>query len=186
MNDTIVGDPLFTIPLNIPEIQDLGIDSGTLCFEVHGEDDKNFNLLSDTCTSVNAHYTEVTDYLNVVDSIAVRAVDLAGECKNITVDLTGCSASIDGTQLNESDHYRSEGISVRRYSGRVRISVPNGNNSFTLVMWAICQTNTLTDPFTEEEFQADMIKFVIARGLNLNESSHGLLGKSREILPVIS
>jgi len=43
-------------------------------------------------------------------------------------------------------------------------------------MWTICQNNTLSDPFTEEQFAARMIKFVIARGLNLNESSHGLLG----------
>ena len=175
VNDTVVGDPLLTVPL--PSIQDLGIgiDSASLCFEIHGERDKYFNLVTDKCVSVNAHYFTVTDYLNGINIIAVRAVNNNGQCKNISVNLQGCSASVDGVVL--TTNYRSHGIFVRRYPDRVRISVPNCNLSSTLVMWAICQNNTLTDPFTEEQFAARMIKFVIARGLNLNESCHGLLGR---------
>ena len=124
---------------------------------------------------MNAHYVAINDYLNVVDSVAIRVVDDVGRCRNIRVDLQGCSASIDDMPL--SSPYRSSGISVRPYQGRVRISAPNCNSSITLVMWTICQNNTLTDPFTYVPFRAQMIKFVIARGINLNESSHGLLGK---------
>ena len=36
-----------------------------------------------------------------------------------------------------------------------------------LVMWVICENRN----------DQDMIKFVIARGVNLRASSHGLLGK---------
>jgi len=174
VNDTVVGDPLLTV--SIPNICELGIgiDSALLCFEIHGERDSYFNLVTDECVSVNAHYFAVTDYLNGIDSISVRAVDNAGQCKNISVNLQGCSASVDGVTL--TTNYRSRGIFVRPYPDRVRISVPNCNITSTLVMWTICQNNTLSDPFTEEQFAARMIKFVIACGLILNESSHGFLG----------
>ena len=48
-NDTVVGDPLFTVPITV---------MGTsLCFEVQGLANRIFNLVSDVCTTVNAHYT---------------------------------------------------------------------------------------------------------------------------------
>ncbi len=150
---------------------------GALCFEIHGDHDKYFNLVSDMCTSVNTHYTEFNDYLNIMDAISVRAVDNSGRCRNIDVQLQGrqCVATIDGTEI--VDEVEEADISVRKFERRIRISVPNCNGTISLDMWAICQTNTIEDPFTEgETFQADMIKFVITRGLSLNESSHGLLG----------
>ena len=161
--------------MNPITILDIGLRNASLCFEIHGDHDKYFNLVSDSCTSVNVHYTEIVEYLNIVDSVAVRAVDDAGQCRNIAVDLDGCSTSVDGEEIMED--MNKDGIFVRLYDRRVRISVPNCNGTITLVMWAICQTNTLTVPYTDDEFQADMIKFVIARGFNLNETSHGLLGE---------
>jgi len=57
VNDTVVGDPLLTVP--IPNMRELGIgiDSALLCFEIHGERDSYFNLVTDKCVSVNARYT---------------------------------------------------------------------------------------------------------------------------------
>ena len=40
------------------------------------------------------------------------------------------------------------------------------------------QNGTLWDPDTGLEYMAPMIRFVIRRGLNLNESSHGILGEN--------
>ena len=163
------------MPIYVPGLQSVGLDSASLCYEIHGEDDQYFNLVSDCCTSVNAHYVSINDYLNVVDEVAIRVVDDIGQCRNIRIDLEGCSASIDGMTI--SSPYRAFGVTVRPYQGRVRISTPNCDSDITLVMWTICQNNTIIDPFTYVPFRAQMIKFVIARGINLNESSHGLIGR---------
>ena len=58
------------------------------------------------------------------------------------------------------------GITVIRYEGRVKISVPNCGR-MELVLWFICKTvNNIT---TSE--------FIIARGVNLQPILHGLVGE---------
>lgn len=186
VNDTIVGDPLLAVPLSLDSIPaDLQTDLTTslrskrpsLCFEVHGERDENFNLISDSCVSVNAHYVEIKTGFNVMDEIGVRAMDRGGACHNIAVHVDTCSAVVDGQKLN--GNYRSAGITIRnQYAGHVRVSVPNCNSTSHLVMYIICQKHlSVEDPYGGPNFNASMIKFVIARGINLNENSHGLLGE---------
>ena len=151
-----------------------------LCYEIHGKANEYFNLVSDSCVSVNAHYTRAHQLLryNVIDEITVRAVGLDGVCRNITVSSTGCQASIDGTLLNST--YSSAGISIRMYQNRVRISAPNCQD-LDLVMWVLCVQNTLRG-FPEQRepnitVDVDMLHFVIARGLNIRETAHGLIGE---------
>ncbi len=179
VNDTIVGDPLLTVPLTNLNLNglDLGIEGQpSLCFEIHGDSNTYFNLVTDNCVTVNARYHPLNDYWNVINQIGVRAVNEMGQCKNIAVDLDRCTASVDGVAL--TTNYRSAGIYVRPYRNQVRISVPNCNVSSHLVMYVFCQQNlTVWDPFTDEPFTASMIKYVIAHGLNLNENSHGLIGE---------
>ena len=151
----------------------------SLCFEIHGEVDQYFNLVSDDCVSVNARYVQLNQYLNIIDRVAVRAVDDAQQCRNIAVDLDSCLPTVNGVLL--TSNFRENGIFVRIYRSHVRISVPNCNGTSHLVMNVICQRNlTLLDPFTGDRSRADMIKFVITRGINLNENSHGLLGRSEK------
>ena len=89
----MTGDPLFTVPLHVPDksmIVEVGDDDPiNLCFEVHGQDDALFNLVSDACVSVNAHYSQVRpdENINIIDRIYVRASDENGVCKNIEVSL---------------------------------------------------------------------------------------------------
>lgn len=157
-----------------------GVREASLCYEVHGTDDAWFNILSDGCVSVNAHYFRFNEYFNFVDKIAIRAVDENGNCRNMLVELNGCTASLDGTVVEPTAPYCQDGIFVRpnRQTNRVRISVPNCNETSSLVMWTICQRNTLMDPFDmTKSYQVDMIKFVIARGSNLGASSHGIIGR---------
>lgn len=169
-----------TVPILVrdEDLQRLNTTRLSLCYEIHGRADVNFNLVTDECVTVNAHYTDLTNYLNVIDQIGVRAVDDNGMCRNIQVDVDGCSASVDGAALASGQRYSSGGISVRRYSNRVRISVPNCNE-LSLVMWVICETRTLEDPFGGEGVvTGDMIKFVVMRGLNFgHRQAHGILGK---------
>ena len=46
MNDSVIGDPQFTVSLPVN-------GSRAMCYEVHGVAGQFFNLISDTCTSVN-------------------------------------------------------------------------------------------------------------------------------------
>ena len=64
-----------------------------------------------------------------------------------------------------TSRYRSSGVSVSKYRQRVRVSVPNCDN-VQLVMWVEC----------EEVGGQEMLKFIISRGVNLQPTSHGLLG----------
>jgi len=136
--------------------------------------DRHYNLISDKCISVNGHHVSAGLCYNVIGSIAVRAVDETGQCRNISVSAEGCSASIDDTNIDAM--YRVAGISVRKYPNRVRIAVPNCAN-INLVMWVICQNGTFFGLNESESFTVQMIKFVITRGFNLQERSHGIIGE---------
>ena len=179
VNDTVIGDPLFTVPIYVPEDQldAMNLSQLFLCYEIHGVSDQWFNLVTDECTSVNARYGMFNQDLNVIDEIGVRAVDTADQCVNIRVDVGNCTADVNDAALDVMGRYSMNGVSVRRYRNRVRISVPNCND-LTLVMWVFCETRTLQDPFDGSEVTGDMIKFVVMRGLNTgNRPSHGLLGR---------
>ena len=159
-----------------------------LCFEVHGQNDTYFNLISDDCVTVNAHYERIrpNEDINIIDDIAVRAVDSDGTCHNIEVSLDQCTARVDGVVVPSQGYY-SAGISVRAYPSRVRIAVPNCGSVNGLVMWVMCQSQTFwstteTNPDgTEVTFQGDAIRFIVARGLNLRQTSHGILGKLNQL-----
>ena len=181
VNDTLIGDPLLTVPLQEQSLVAVSdIRDASLCYEIHGKDDSWFNIVSDGCVSVNAHYYRFDNNFNFVDRIAIRAVDEQMSCKNILIDLEGCTASIDGVAVSAASPYCLDGVFVRpiQQRNRVRISVPNCNETSNLVMWTICQRNTLMDPFDMmRTYTVDMIKFVIARGLTLGASSHGIIGE---------
>ena len=145
----------------------------SLCYEVFGRANSTLNLISDTCVNVNARYGPLDNPWegNIIRAVGVRARGLSdNSCHNIRVDLEGCSANIetpDGNSqsLASMERFQSDGILVQKYPSRVRISAPNCENVM-LVMWVIC----------ENKNGHDSIKFVIARGLNLRPSSHGLIG----------
>ena len=186
VNDSVIGDPLMTVPLyltNTSALNHIELSENevvNLCFEIHGRADEYFNLVSDSCMSVNAHYVRAHPLLgyNIINEITVRAVGLDGTCGNIAVRVSGCQAFIDGTVLNGT--FSSAGISVRTYSNRVRISLPNCQD-LDLVMWVFCERNELRG-FPEQgepdiNVGMDLLRFVIARGYNIRETAHGLLGE---------
>ena len=135
-----------------------------LCYEVHGEADKYFNLISDTCTSVNALFSELPSdqRLNRMSEIGINARDTADQCTQIKISLEGCAGFVDGERITSI--HNQNGVSVRPYVNRWRVSVPNCVPAQSLVMWIFC------------EQEPDMLRFSIARGTNLDPTSHGLLG----------
>ena len=146
-----------------------------MCYEVQGQSDTFFNLISDNCVSVNAHYVAAEEPgENVIKAIGVVGTDRASRCHYVIVSVTGngiCEAMVDGEQLvnNSADMY---GLAVKHRNKLVRIDAPNcGLRSHHLVMWVHCQKLMVRNvPQT-------MIKFMINRGLYQRPSAHGLIGK---------
>ena len=141
-----------------------------LCFEVHGERDAIFSLISDRCTSVNALFTAMTPPAtgNIISTIAIKAVDYRGNCIDIEVNLQSqCVPVVRGSngQSVSISNYDQHGVSVRRHRQGVRVAVPNCENA-PLVVWVLC----------EENRNQSMIRFVISRGVNLRATAHGILG----------
>ena len=162
INDTITGDPLYEVPIIVDE------EGKTLflCYEVRGQANQHFNLISDTCVSVNALYSPMINPSkgNIISKIGIIAEDNSGTCQQIEADLEGCTARVNGTKVTM---YNQNGIYIKRQTNRIRISVPNCETE-DLVMWVICEVHR----------GQPMIKFVVARGFNLRPTSHGLVGKS--------
>ena len=181
VNDTLTDDLLMTVPIyDNPNVRPGDLFS-SLCYEVRGESNHYFNLISDECTSVNAYYERANTSspsinLNVVTQIGVTAVGTSGVCTNITVNVSGnCEALVNGQPL--ASRYVHDGIQVRRSasSSRVRISVPNCADS-TLVMWVFCKSGQIQDPMTLAYYPINYIRYVVRRGFGLKEISHGLTG----------
>lgn len=178
VNDTISGDPVFSVPILVSdeELQTIPAEKLSLCYVLHGRQNKWFNLVSDECTSISSHYTGLGAWLNVINEIAITAIDSQNQCVNISVSVgNSCSAVVNGENL-ETRQYSSGRVDVRTYTNRVRISVPNCNDR-TLVMWVFCEHQNLQvsdEPVTSP----NSIKFVIMRGLNYgHRMAHGLVGR---------
>ena len=177
-NDTINGDPYFSVPLNIPKEQLKAlrprIEKLSLCYEVHGENRRWFNLVTDECVTVNSRFRAFSRGHNIIDDVCVKAVDDENHCVKICVSIYYCAATVNGVHLRYMERYSSGGVSVRRYTNRVRISVPNCAD-LTFIMWVICQREHDLGNYPA----GDMIKLVITRGLNFgHRHAHGLLGES--------
>ena len=178
-NDVVIGDPFFTVPLYLPrtQLREMGVDNLALCYEVHGESNKWFNLVTDKCASVNGRFAYLSSSLNVIDVLGVKALDTNNRCVNVRVNVHGCTAEVNGVEIGMNERYSSGGVSVRRRKDRVRISVPNCNQ-LTLVMWAVCEIDLPNQP-------GEMIKLVVSRGLNFEKRvAHGLIGKCKGLLNI--
>ena len=175
VNDSIVGDPLFSVPLNLVNGSEL-LELKTLlhlCYEIHGRPDTYFNLVSDECTNINAYYTGVVSDtidslgLNIITQIGVRAIDSLGNCVRVRIDsASNCTPVVvtsNGGVVSEV-RYDRDGVVVSKVRNRVRVSVPNCGGK-RLVMWVTCQA------------PGGMMRFDITRGVGLSPTSHGLLGK---------
>lgn len=135
-----------------------------MCYEVRGESGLYLNLISDSCTSVNALYDSVPSNpeLNRMSKIGIRAADGNGNCADIEVNVDNCSALVNGIVVGTMEEVGD--IAVRQYGGnkwRVRVS---NCNQLSAVMWITCS--------------GEMLRFRIARGSSISSTSHGLLGKS--------
>jgi hypothetical protein len=165
-NDSVTSDPLLTIPILIPGNTNPDLENPSLCLELHGDGGKYFNYISDTCVSMNAEYRAVDPQTNVISGMGLIVGGRDETCHMIQVNLDGCTAFYDGLQINTT--YRDDGVVVSRRGDRgvVRIEAPNCNST-SLVVWAMCQ----------EDSGVEFMKIVVTRGINLQPTSHGIMGQ---------
>ena len=179
-NATIIGDPLFEVPLPNPEDyeDDPALKDASLCYEVHGNSGEIFNLISDGCTSVNALYKEgvlpnTTD-LNFMSKIGIAADGVTGQCHTLEFDVDGCKAFFDGLEVPLNGISSDDRIRVRRRGSEYTyiISVPNCGTARRLMMWVSCvNTTRLGEP------RDDGLHFRVLYADGLQPTSHGLLGE---------
>jgi CUB/sushi domain-containing protein len=157
VNDTVIGDPLFTVALEG--------GAGSMCYEVRGEPGLYLNLISDTCTSVNALYDSVpgNERLNRMSKIGINAVVYAnriGGCAEIEISVQNCTATLNGFPVDPVAEIGD--IRMLKTANHWRVSVSNCERP-KAVMWVTCA--------------GEMLRFRIARGSSLAPTSHGLLGQ---------
>lgn len=177
VNDSVIADPLMTLPLYIMDA--MSMKKASLCYDLHGKPNVYYNFVSDSCVSVNAHYQTAFPgqrdiRIIVFDEIALRAVDRQGSCIDIAVGVS-CIATINGARLT-FPQYIKDGISVYQYADRVRLSVPNCKHQ-QLVLWVMCQSYQISHPTSGVPLDVRSLKLVVARALSLNEDSHGLIAQ---------
>ena len=163
-----------SVPLIILNRDEFGLPETSLCFEIRGASSQYFNLLSDKCISVNVHYVAANRYINVIDSVTIRAVDNEGNCLNIGIHSPTCSPSVNGRDL--VGPYFTNGISITSNGGKVRISTPNCTAT-NIVIWAMCQSSLVMNPVSGKAQTKNTIRVTVAHGASLHASSHGLIGK---------
>lgn len=163
---------MFSVPLYTPDQPKAHTYS--LCYEIHGTPNNYYNFISDGCTSVNARYFSTSDpdpdstrNFHAVNGIYIQAVKKNQDCVRITVTLGSdntCTTSIGGVSINNYDSY---GVTVSVTGNTTMVSVPNCADG-ALVMSVHCKTTSSGIGYQE---------FRVIRGLNLNEVSHGIIGK---------
>lgn len=172
-NDSVFGDPLYEVPLNMIS-NEIFPKITSLCYEVHGEANKVFNLITDGCVQVNANYSamDIPENGNIINQIGVFAYDTANGCISILVDVNDCIPVVNGVAYSGDPGYDMNGVTaIRQRNNRAHITVPNcdDHRDFdNLRFWVVCQNINAQK----------LIKFQVLRGSALLPDSHGLIGNA--------
>ena len=105
-------------------------DDTNLCYQVNGDSGDSYNLISDTCFSINARYEAIegVDHLNKIDQLFITASDAAGECSSILIEASrDCSLAyvFRGNQVEiVPGRYRRNGVEINVNQGFIEILLP--------------------------------------------------------------
>ena len=176
--DTVVCNPLYSVSLDIEgEVSD-----SNLCYEVHGTSATVFNLVSDKCFSINAHYNEIngtSGRYNKIDELMIRASDAANNCVDIIIySEDSCKLAFvrTGTSFEEiSTQFKQNGIQVDFIKGHIEIllpckSYPGGGIRVIVTCFSECTSERLSVRSLGLEFNRAKLPELT------NPLPHGLLG----------
>ena len=171
LTDTVIilNDPLYEVPVSHTPP---GMDPTTtsLCYQVHGESGKYYNLISDDCIQVNVLYDAMENSSdgNFIKEIGILAQNTKSNCTEIRLKAGRCIPVIDGVAFNES--YNENGIGIFKSRKRnYEITVPNCKAS---------QGDDISFEIKCVKIQDQKtIRFDVNRGSGLKPGTHGLIGK---------
>ena len=172
-DSNVKGDPLFTVPLSGPP------GTPSLCYEVYGASDTNFNMFSESCVSVNAHYTTIPTSgrdLHLINKFGVRVLSNKDSpndgCANddILIELVNgdCRVALNGEIMKEGV-YKRNGVHVNVFKKNVFLSVENcqkGRIGFSFVSKSILK----------EKKRLTFLEVQVEGGSGITTSAHGLIG----------
>ena len=104
-----------------------------LCYEIYGDAENEFNLISDDSIQVNyAEYsgTNISVIGNVISRIAVIAYDVTDDCIKIEVGMDDCVSYVNEVPVDSVDYNLNEIVVSNRNQDRVciRRTYPAGDN----------------------------------------------------------
>ena len=166
---TILNDPLYEIPVtHTPP----GMDPTTtsLCYQVHGENGKYYNLVSDDCIQVNALYETFKNSSNenFIKQVGILTRDSKNNCTEIKLRANRCSLSINGKDLNES-YNENEIIIINSGKRSFEVTIPNCKNTKG--------DDIKFDMACHKVKGQQIIHFNVERGGGIRPGAHGLIGK---------
>ena len=178
MTDVVSADPLFKVHTRLSSDSPLNSPLA-LCYQVHGDGNTHYNILSTSHASLNGLWTAETGTLNILTEISVQTISRIGECYHILVEPEECTVSINGESFTSNSLHllnSSEGgVLVSRDDDRVVvIRVPDGGSGEGLRVEVECESRRVFDG--EEEVETPMLLLRITRKLSLSGVAHGLLG----------
>ena len=167
------NDPLYEVPV-IHTSQGMNATATSLCFQVHGESEKYYSLISDECIQANVQYEAMKNPQdgNFLKEIGILARNDHNNCTEIQLRSNRCIPKIDGIAFNES--YDENGIKVEKTGKRsFEITVPNckATQADDLQFRIRCQKSK----------GQKVIRFSVRRGSGIKPGAHGLIGKSIKV-----
>ena len=175
MTDVVSVDPLFTVSIYSHSDSPLG-RLVALCYQIHGDANTYYNILTTPYTSVNGFWSGITESLNLLTKIGVQAISSSGACQSVLVELEGCAVTINGDRLTTDFHrnFPADGVFFSRQEGVVNMRVPNGDQE-DLQLMVECETRTMFND--GESVSIPMLRLTIIRTLTApSGTSNGLIG----------
>ena len=139
----MIGDPLYEVPLNRISNETFS-EVTSLCYKIHREAGKIFNLVSDGCIQYSAMDNREND--NIISRVGVAATDNNGSCVEIEVNVDDCVLVVNGVP-HGTTQYGSNGVMARLRNGSTTHSItamliPTDTNSVSTPSWDHHGTNT--------------------------------------------
>lgn len=146
-----------------------------LCYEIHGKEHTYFNLISNPCISVNAHYSLYAGPRNTIDQVAIVAKNSNGESVNITID-GDCNLNEGQAPSVNLRYINSSGVMAVATPKQVVVWTDNSYCSKpAMYLWIQCVGNDDSIRYTDVN---DIFVLSVYHDPEMtNDSSHGLLGE---------
>ena len=178
MTDVVSADPLFTVAIKTSSELDSHQQSLYLCYQIHGDGDTYYNLLTTPFTSVNGLWSSFHNSdLHFLTEIGVRALSESGECYTVLVELKNCTVTINSAAgfTDNGLILNSTGLNVTRRDDRVVvISVSDGSQD-DLVLEVECEVREMV--MGGERINVPLLGLRVTRPQNsLSGVANGLIG----------